>query len=609
MKGDFMGFTNVFGLIGLVGIPIIILLYMLRPKNKPLNIPSLYLWQSLKEEIESASKLKKLKSSILMVLQIIIVLLLSIILADVYIRDNNASEKVLIVVDCSYTMASSDVEGNRLALAKKLADQYIDGLNEGTAMSLMVLEDVPRMILTNETDGTLVKKAIEDLQVMDGLGDLSIAKETIELVREEGQEVIYFGDRRLAGAIVYSTLKDTKNYSVHQLSYTKYDELGTISVLTEVFNQDDKEAIIPLSLYIDGQFFGAKQLVIEAKSSGKVFFEDIPLSAHELMIELDVSDNLEIDNKAYGLVTQEKMKKALLVTPSNVFLEKIIRLHPNIELFVASTSDTQEGDSLKFQSTYSGYELYIFDRSFPEEFPTDGNLILIDPVDVEEIPTVGYVENPKFSTNNHEVTRHIEATEFSVRIASVFKDINPRDIIYMTEFGPTAYSTEMNEVKTVVFGFDLHDTDLPLSLEFPVLMMNTLDYLIQNSLVENTNLVTGDSVMISILPSATEAFVTLPDGKKQPLSTLKRDAVFTDANQVGTYLVEEVTPTGSVFDEFTINVPKLMETTETLDPSTDGADQFLAKKLGYIFGYIVVIVILSEWFIYSVRRKIYGNTF
>jgi len=604
-----MGFSNVFGLIGLAGIPIIILLYMLRPKNKPMNIPSLYLWQSLKEEIESASKLKKLKSSILMVLQIIIVLLLSIILADAYIRDNNASEKVLLVVDSSYTMASSDVEGNRLTQAKQLANQYIDGLNNGTAISLMVLEDIPRMILTNETDGTLVKKAIDDIQVMDGLGDLSIAKETIELVREDGQEVIYFGDRRLAGAIVYSTIKNTKNYSVHQLSYTKYDELGTISVLTEVFNQDDTEALIPLSLYIDGQFFGAKQLLIEAKSSGKIFFEDIPITTRELKIELDVSDNLKIDNQAYGLVTQEKTKKALLVTPSNVFLEKILRLYPNIELFVASTSALEEETSLQLQSTYSGYDLYIFDRLFPNEFPSDGNLILIDPIDLKEIPTVGYVENPKFSTNNHEITQHIEATEFSVRIASIFKDINPRDVIYMTEFGPTAYSTEINKVKTVVFGFDLHDTDLPLSLEFPVLMMNTLDYLIQNSLVENVSLVTGDSVMISILPSATDAFITLPDGKKQTLSTQKGEAIFTGANQVGTYLVEEVTPTGSVFDAFTINVPKLMENSETLDSSQEGADQFLAKSLGYIFGYIVVIVILSEWFIYSVRRKIYGNTF
>jgi len=473
----------------------------------------------------------------------------------------------------------------------------------------MVLEDIPRMILTNETDGTLVKKAIDDIQVMDGLGDLSIAKETIELVREDGQEVIYFGDRRLAGAIVYSTIKNTKNYSVHQLSYTKYDELGTISVLTEVFNHDDTEAIIPLSLYIDGQFFGAKQLLIEAKSSGKIFFEDIPITTRELKIELDVSDNLKIDNQAYGLVTQEKTKKALLVTPSNVFLEKILRLYPNIELFVASTSALEEETPLQLQSTYSGYDLYIFDRLFPNEFPSDGNLILIDPIDLKEIPTVGYVENPKFSTNNHEITQHIEATEFSVRIASIFKDINPRDVIYMTEFGPTAYSTEINKVKTVVFGFDLHDTDLPLSLEFPVLMMNTLDYLIQNSLVENTSLVTGDSVMISILPSATDAFITLPDGKKQTLSTQKGEAVFTGANQVGTYLVEEVTPTGSVFDAFTINVPKLMENSETLDSSQEGADQFLAKSLGYIFGYIVVIVILSEWFIYSVRRKIYGNTF
>ena len=88
-----MGIANVWGLIGLIGIPIIIILYMLRPKNKPMTIPSLYLWKQMVDEIESASRLKKLKSSILMFIQMLVVFLLSLILAGLFVRSTEKASK------------------------------------------------------------------------------------------------------------------------------------------------------------------------------------------------------------------------------------------------------------------------------------------------------------------------------------------------------------------------------------------------------------------------------------------------------------------------------------------------------------------------------------
>jgi Ca-activated chloride channel homolog len=608
MRGGLMGISNLMGLLGLIGIPIIVILYMLRPKNKPLNIPSLYLWQSLKEEIESASQFKKLKSSLLMFIQIVIVLLMTAILSGIFIKDKSTSDKVLLIVDCSYTMASTDVEGNRLELAKSLVENYVKSLDQGTQISLMALEEVPRMLITKEVDRELILNAVNNLQVIDGIADLSIAKETIQLIRDGGEDVVYFGDRFLEGAQQYTTASNQKNYSIHQLTYTKYLELGTLSVLTHVYNQDEKVSTIPLSLYVDGTFFGAKQVTIEGKDKGVVYFEDIPLQAKELKIQLDVNDNLSIDNEAYGLVSQDKIKKALLVSSSNIFLEKVLRLHPNIELSVAAY-EVDQASGNEISRKYSGYDLYIFDRIFPKELPTDGALLLFDPIDRMEIKSSGYVEMPKFATNNHPITQHIEETEFNVRIATIFSGIEVKDIIYSTEFGPTAFTTFIQDQKSAIFGFSLQDTDLPLSIEFPVLMMNTIDYLITNRLVENPNMLIGEHVKISILPSVTEATVTTPKGEKILLSTSKKEFIFTETNHVGQYVVEEITPTGLIQETFVMNVPRISENRVTLSDENQRADIFLAKRLDVFLGVLILSFMMMEWLIYSYRRKIYGNTF
>lgn len=598
-----MGFSNLFGLIGLIGIPILVILYMLRPKNKPLNIPSLYLWQALKEELESASKIKKLKSSVLMFLQIGTVLLLTGILAGLFIKDKNNSDQVLLVVDCSYTMESTDVEGTRLELAKSYVETYVKGLSDGTTMTLVALEEVPRVVLSAVTDKNLLVTAVKDLESIDGIGDLEIAKEAIQLIRKPNDLVVYFGDRSITGAISYQTVNESKNYSVHEITYTKYPEQGTLSALVPIYNHDVEATVIPVSLYVDGLFFASKQISVDSESTGKLFFEDIPIQTQVLKVQIDTMDQLLIDNTATAIVTEALTKKALLITTSNIFLEKVLRLYPNLELTIASVDD---GSSNR---TYSGYDLYIMDRIFPSELPSDGAMILIDPIDRKETPSEGFVEYPKFKTHQHPITKHIEAPEFSVRVASVFNDIDPSRIIYETEFGTTAYTTEINGADTLVFGFNLQDTDLPLSVEFPVLFMNCLDYLLDKSLVDQSSHFIGEQVVITILPSATKVTVTDPNGNTFNLDVSKNEYVFTQASQVGIYQVEEETPSGLVKDAFTLNTPVAIGEKTSIEENDRTSDLALSKSLDMILGLAAIALICLEWILFSYRRKIHGNTF
>lgn len=588
-----MGITNTLGLIGLIGIPMIIILYMLRPKNKPMTIPSLYLWQQMSEEIESATKLKKLKSSILMFIQLFIVILLTLILAGLFMKNTNNADKVLIVIDTSYTMGSEDVSGNRLEYAKDLAYDYLDNLSDESLVSVLALEEVPRTIIQNETDKGFVKNTIKQLQVIDGICDLDLASDTIELLREEGQEVIYFGDRKIAGISQVLTLKDTRNFSVHDISYTKYFEEGSITALTEIFNHGDETTLIPISLYVDDVLFGAKQVEVEGESSGKVFFENIPLATKKLHVKIDEEDILDIDNHAYSIVQSEKVLKALLVSESNKFLEKALSLHPNIELYTTNSAEN-----------LYGYDLYIFDGIMPIDFPRDGQYIIFEPDELENIELLGYVRNPVFSTNNHRITSLIEETEFSTRETAVYNIEDSRDIIYNTEFGAGAFETTIYDNKAIVFGFNINDTDLPLSIEFPVMMMNSVEYLANTQMVGIENHFAGESVTISVFPTTTSGRIISPSGIESELDISRRVLVYNNTSEVGTYTIIQENNAETLIEEFSINTPIIKTSGGSVGEGLENDVPLTSKNLGRILGIIVVILIILEWFIYSYRRRI-----
>ena len=71
-----MTFATLLPLIMLVGVPVIIILYLMKPKGTRKVVPSLLLWKNAERNDQSMTFSKKLISNILMILEILALIFL-----------------------------------------------------------------------------------------------------------------------------------------------------------------------------------------------------------------------------------------------------------------------------------------------------------------------------------------------------------------------------------------------------------------------------------------------------------------------------------------------------------------------------------------------------
>ncbi|PKM93566.1 MAG: hypothetical protein CVU84_15425 [Firmicutes bacterium HGW-Firmicutes-1] len=592
-----MGFFNIAGLTALICLPIIIILYMLRPKNIPYSLPSLYLWKMMSNEIESASQFQKLKSSLLMFLQLAIALLIAFMLAGLFIKNSQMPDRVILVVDCSVSMKSTDIEPTRMEYAKEQAITYIKQLNKEAQVTLISLKDIPEILLTDETDHSLVASSIKDLSAIDAYSDINLALQaTAALKKDEGTTIVYFGDRAFPGAENVVVSKDNNNIAVHNIAYTIYTGATEMRVLADITNESETKVHVPISLYADELFLDAKQVEIEPHESAKVFFDKVPLATNELKVQIDREDNLVVDNIAYTTIAKEQIKKAVLVTGSNVFLEKVFKLNKGIELYQAEPKDI---DTLK------GFDLYIFDGVLPTTLPTDGAILLFDPPENTYFEVLGYAENPELFSAGHEITTHLNKPDFAIGSTQIYEVPTWADDVLDTEYGVCAFAGTYHGVRIVTFGFDLHSTDLPLVVDFPILMTNAAGYLIPNSMLYSSSIPAGEGMGVRILPNTEEAYVLNPEGLKEHLDISNEETLYKNTNSTGLYTLVQVSSEKETIERFGVNVPLRAAIEEENSEATSNKLEVSNKKsLFIILGMVVLVITVAEWFIYHYRRKI-----
>ena len=591
-----IGLTNSWGLLPLALIPIIIILYMLRPKNTPRVIPSIYLWKTAIREIESASKFQKLKSSILLFLQILAIILLALMLAGLFIKGDTSAKHTVIVIDCSVSMQSEDVSPNRMEVAKDQAENFVRQLGEETEITLVALSELPEILLTNEKDQSAIIKTIQTLQMVDTYANQELTKQTIEVVKkDEETEVVYFGDRVIDGARNYRVLESNENTGIAQISYTKYPQQKSISVMVEVFQNGLEPSMLPISLYVDDLLFDAKQIQVEKDQTAKVFFDGIPFDVKEIKAQVDEEDYLVKDNMAFTIVTNTQKRKVALVTTSNIFLEKIIKLNPNLDLHLVEPKD---------KNALDGYDLYIYDSCLPDQLPTDGAILSFNPPKENGyFQSLGYIQQPELFSAGHEITHLLEQPKFSIGVTAIYELPSWGEAIYDTEQGVCAFSGIYNHANTVVYGFDLHNTDLPLSVEFPVLMVNTLNYLVPSSMLENSSTQAGEAMEITIYPNTKAGRVIGPDGQEYLMDLEDYQYLFQDTEAVGIYEVLQESDDQVISEKFAVNVPRREETIKISDSEDDQSTYYNPKSLLKWLGILVVLILVIEWFIYSYRRR------
>ncbi len=171
-----MPFLSPLALLGLLFIPVVVAMYLLKLRRDPHVVPSTLLWQRLMADVEANAPWQKLRRSLLLLLQLLLVLLLALLAARPFLeRPAGLARDLVLVIDTSASMAATDVLPSRLEVAKAAAIERLRDLPAGGKVSVIEAGASARVVVNGTADLGRVRAAIAGIGVSEARGDLEDA--------------------------------------------------------------------------------------------------------------------------------------------------------------------------------------------------------------------------------------------------------------------------------------------------------------------------------------------------------------------------------------------------------------------------------------------------
>jgi hypothetical protein len=142
-----LNFLNPAAFAFLAIVPIVVLLYLLKLKRKPLEVSSTLFWFRAIQDLEANAPFQKLRKNLLLLLQVLILLLLILALARPFLQAEGRTHQTLaLILDGSASMQSVDVVPSRFEAAREKAGQLIRDLSEGDQALLILAAGKARVL-------------------------------------------------------------------------------------------------------------------------------------------------------------------------------------------------------------------------------------------------------------------------------------------------------------------------------------------------------------------------------------------------------------------------------------------------------------------------------
>jgi hypothetical protein len=258
-------------------------------------------------------------------------------------------------------------------------------------------------------------------------------------------------------------------------------------------------------------------------------------------------DYLALDDAAWAIVPPDRLRKVLLVGPGNAYIQNAFRLLPNVELYGATAEEwpTTSGKDL--------FDLIVFDGFLPADLPRKPILAFAPPQTSALGVVLGTLDEFGMGQPalDDPILRGVDLTRLHVaRTQQMELPSWARPVIPGSDT-PLLYAGLRDALPTVVFAFDIRNSDLPLQVAWPIMVSNLAGELLGLNSAALDPLSPSSPIDIPITPDALGVRVTLPDGTVEQLTpgaTGASSVTFVSTRQLGVYRAEVIpppTPSGS----------------------------------------------------------------
>jgi len=466
----------------------IVVLYLLRRRFLPRQVPSVFLWRKSVRDYAANRPFQRLMKNLLLPLQVLAAMALALALMRPALPGGTAGRSIFIF-DISGSMQAESDGRSRLEAAKEEALKRIGDLPAEEEITVITAGDEAQRLILNG-DREEAEKAIGSIACGRGGADIDRALALASALARSGDgmnekdrpsvQIMIFSDAlRLSDLhtkggntpAIINVGKAAENRAVYSLTA----ENGKAYARTANFG---KECTVTLICEADGTLCGASEITIPAGETTGVSF-DIPGETQTVSVKIREKDALEADNTAQTSVKQTKELRVAVTTGNHsgttggsdsVFLESALKVRPEVTVM---RTDTEALASTEADLYILGNDPLILTTQKPETYdPVATTFGVFSWENGDPSTSLGMTESPATEVLESPLTTGI--TMRNVFFRSWRPISGGRKAVRLGE-DPVIVWTE----DTVVLGFDLHNTNLPLKYDFPVLIQNILNTLLE----------------------------------------------------------------------------------------------------------------------------------
>jgi hypothetical protein len=593
---------------------IIIFFYLLKLKRKRRVVPSVFLWQRALAEVEANAPFKKLRRSLLLLLQLLALAALVFALARPLLTMRSlASGSTVIIIDSTASMSTRD-EGtrSRLGRAKELARDMVAGLSGNDRAA--VIESSSRVTVRAGLTGdhAALNTAINDIQETDAAGNLTdavrLAEQVARTERDAGIVIISDGASAPLASDLGSSSEAARHVALRFVRVgTRASNVGIVAMnscptangarqelFASIANFSDRDQTVGVELRINDKLADARSLSVNAQQRAALVFDALPQAGGLAELKINVEDDLAADNLAYAFLPDARRPRVAVLS-DNLFLLQAI-----------AANDALDARKVNADAPLASFDCVITDGAVPAGVIESGKpLLAINPSDVTGWwHATGSLARPEISSidRGHPLNSYLNYADVHVEAMTQREASAWLRPIVSAATDAMILAGEDHSRRVAMIGFDLTQSDLPLKVEFPILLANATAWLAGRDASASERAVrTGQPVVIRTTES--QAAINLPSGDTETVTARDGAIAFADTLRAGLYQVKDAPPfAASLLSEMESNTaPSDAIKTRTGEVSGQVETFKTEREVWRWLALVALVVLAFEWWVYHRR--------
>ncbi|MCH5153598.1 MAG: VWA domain-containing protein [Clostridiales bacterium] len=650
------------GFLGLLGLAVLILIYLLKPNYQQKLVSSTFVWKLSLKYKRKKVPINKIRNLLILLCQILIIALCAFIMTGPVVSSEvNVSTEKVIIIDASASMLAKNKDKTRferaVGQAKELSDEFLT--KEDSVISIILAGSKSEVLIQRATalQADEINEIFDDLLSVDdsnvlehctfGKGDVSGAVSAAEdiVYDNDGAEIVLFTGTTYIeksgvtvvdvsevgewnAAILDCKAEQIDGYFVFEVEVASYGadrELTVTGIVHGANRIKEGDDYVTREIVLTAQretFTGDKSKILTFTTADEVepiySFEDAYFSLN------GSDDSFAYDNYFYlfnGNAESRSIKVQYCSSRPNSFIPLALAA---VRLTLWNRRDISITQIRGKTPEIEGYDLYIFEHTMPQEMPTDGIVILINPdrvprgldvrMDFSRPVTGSFYLAPG---DEHPITKFLNLEEIYVskytRVLDYDESFQP--ILYGGS-DPVMLAKNEPDSKVVIMSFSLNFSSLPANVHLSTMFRNIFDYYLpitvtgqNSSTILSSNNVFEVNEEIRLRTRGLQLALT-GGGLDLKYNLLAGESEIVKISRSGTYTVTQETISGLIIsDNFFVQIPKSESyITKEADLLVSRVEKNIKEvsnlDLIVYFAAVMILLLAAEWWLHSRELRV-----